>query len=43
MDVMYFQVFINDDDAECDRYFDACFCGNGTCMYSPFGKVILII
>jgi hypothetical protein len=36
--------FINDDDdAEDDRYFVARFCGNGKCIYSPLGKVILII
>jgi hypothetical protein len=34
---------MNADDAEDDRYFGACFCGNGKCIYSPFGKVILII
>ncbi len=35
--------FINDADLDDDRYFGACFCGNGKCIYSPFGKVILII
>ena len=35
--------FVIDVDAEYDRCFDACFCGNGKCIYSPFGKVILII
>jgi len=36
--------FINDDDdVEDERFFCACFCGNGTCIYSPFGKVTPII
>jgi hypothetical protein len=35
--------FINDGDDEDDRYFRARFCGNGKCIYSPFGNVTLII
>ncbi len=35
--------FIKGDDAGGERYFLACFCGNGKCIYSPFGNVILII
>jgi hypothetical protein len=35
--------FINDADVDEDRYFGACFCGNGKYIYSPFGSVRLII
>ncbi len=35
--------FVIDEDVEYDWRFDAWFCGNGKCIYSPFGKVTLII